>query len=455
MAKAEKIAQAAPKPPRRAVAAAVAPAGQVKLSPDDRLPDPIKRKPAVRVQARVLAAALKDVAAVVEARDAIPILSHVLFEALANDSGGGIVLTASDLDIWAVRELDSSDRDGPGSQDWLASVRPFALALPAKALLALVGEFDPEAMVTLTGPHENQTCATIAAGRSMFRLKVLPADDFPLPPRLEIASGFEMACSQLGDAFAAVEHAISTEETRYYLNGVYLHPAKNDVGGLDLRMAATDGSRLARVTSNAPDGAASFPAAIVARRTVALLDRLCAAAAKAAGEGAPPSVSIEANASGGLIRWCLPAGDGGSIEVIAKTIDGSFPDYERVVPADPPLRAMVNRAELAGAVKRVAVLVDSKTRAVSACFTPDLLTLTVTTPELGEAREELPCSYDGPEVTLGLNSKYWREALLALASDEIALGFSADPQGPVLLRGIGTAQEESDRIVQVLMPMRS
>lgn len=408
-----------------------------------------QRKPAVRVQARVLAAALKDVAAVVEARDAIPILSHVLFEALANDSGGGIVLTASDLDIWAVRELDSSDRDGPGSQDWLASVRPFALALPAKALLALVGEFDPEAMVTLTAPDGEERRATVSAGRSRFRLNVLPADDFPLPPQIERGAGFDLPCSQLADAFAAVEHAISSEETRFYLNGIYLHPE-----GLDLRMAATDGHRLARLTLDAPDAGASFPAVIVGSRTVALLDKLCASALKAAGEGAPPSVSIEANASGGLIRWCLPAGDGGSIEVIAKTIDGSFPDYERVVPADPPLRALVNRAELAGAVKRVAVLVDSKTRAVSACFTPDLLTLTVTTPELGEAREELPCSYDGPEVTLGLNSKYWREALLALASDEIALGFSADPQGPVLLRGIGTAQEESDRIVQVLMPMR-
>lgn len=288
--------------------------------------------------------------------------------------------------------------------------------------------------------------------------------DFPQPPIVEPGASFELPCSQLADAFAAVEHAISPEETRYYLDGVYLHPCQTEPGGLDLRFVATDGHRLAQLTLDAPaslgdpGGAARFPCAIVGSATVGLLDKLCASAIKAAGakehEGAaPPRVEIAAASDARLIRWAMPCGDGGTIVVTAKTVDGEYPDYTRVVPAAPPLRALIARGPLAEAVKRVAVLGDTTSRAVKAIFAANLLTLEVTTPGLGEGREEVPCSYQGPEFTLGLNSRYWRDALGALATDTVAMGFAEDPRAAVLLRGWGDA-EESDRLVQVLMPMR-
>ncbi|MBA3053632.1 MAG: DNA polymerase III subunit beta [Sphingomonadales bacterium] len=430
-------------------------------------PPPDPRKAAVRVQAGVLHAALKDVTGVVAGRNTVPILDHVLFAA----GDGRITLTATDLDIWVTRDLASNDRDGPDGAEWVKSIRPFVLTLPAKALLAVIGELDSEAMVTIAAPGlrlspgsgpqgepGGDNRAAISAGRARFRLHSLAPDDFPQPPPMAVAAGFELPCTVLGDAFAAVEHAISTEETRYYLNGIYLHPFQAGEGApMDLRMAATDGARLGRVLLDLPDGAASFPAVILARLTVAVLDKLMLAAIKGAPEDAePPRILIEAasEAPGARVRFALPAGDGGTVEVIAKTIDGSFPDYARVIPADPPLRAVVDRAALLAALRRVAVLGAAKSRVVRAKFAAEQLTLTVSTLELGEACEELPCAWAGEPLTVGLDSKYWREALLALDGDEVALGLTY-AGAPVRMRGVGRDDgSESDRLVQVVMPAR-
>lgn len=407
-----------------------------------------------RIRAGALLAALKDVTGVVAPRDTIPVLQHVLIHA----EDGTIALTATDLDMWVRRELASDDAGQADSAEWRAASRGFALTLPAKALAAVVGEFDPDAMVTLTAPTDlTETysgAVAVAAGRARFKLHCLPAAEFPVPPPVDVQHAFELPCSQLADGFAAVEHAVSTEETRFYLNGVFLHPE-----GLDLRLVATDGSRLARLAFDAPDGGASFPAAILPRRAVAVLDKLLLGAIKAADDGgAPPRVAVEATPteSGARLRFDLPAADGGSIELITKTVDGTFPEYARVIPSAPVATATVDRAALAAAVKRVAVLGDAQTRACRAEFTDDLLVLSVIRPELGEAREELPCQYAGAPMTLGFNSKYLRDALLALAGDSVALGLPDGEHGPVLVTGGdgGGGDGDGGRLVQVLMPMR-
>lgn len=417
------------------------------------------RKRAVRVKAGTLHAALKDVLDVVQARNTIPILNNVRFGA----GDGRIELTVTDLDCWAIRELASDDQDGPASKDWVQSVRPFTVTLPAKPLADVLGAIDGDAMVTIEAVDTGKV--TVSAGRARFRLPSLPVEDFPLPPSGAAGHSFEIRCSQLADALAAVKHAISNEETRYYLNGVYLHPLE-----LHLVLAATDGHRLARLTLDAPDGAASWPACIVGRRTVGLLDKLLHAAAKTTEgkEVTQAMVSIETvdgKHAGQLVRYAMPAADGGEVEVVAKTVDGTYPDYTRVIPSEPPHRVLIARAPLAEAIKRVAVLQEGKSRAVRAEFSPGSglgpestfgagkLTLRVVSAELGEASEELACDYSGPEITLGFNTQYWRDALAAMAGDEVSMSFAEDPGAPVRLANWADGGE-SGALLQVLMPLR-
>ena len=431
-------------------------AAVLRQAQDDRdaVGDP--RRPMTRVRAGALAAALKDVVGAVAGRNTVPALEFVRFEA----RDGRIALMATDLDLWVSRDLASDDGGEADSTAWRASIRSFALLLPAKALAAVTSQFDADAMVTISAPDGAETRAVIAAGRARFKLNCLPAVDFPLPLPADTGACFELTCSALGDLFASVEHAISTEETRYYLGGIYLHPE-----GLDLRAAATDGHRLARLRIDGPEGAASFPPGIISRRTVALLDKLLVAAVKGAEEGSTPVVSISAEGNIGehgqaaRLRFAMPAADGGEIQLTAKTIDGVFPDYVRVIPVDPPGCAMVPRASLIEAVKRVAVLAEDKTRTVKCQFGADKLVLTVTSAALGEASEELACSHQG-DLTVGFDAKYLLDALQALACDSVAFGLPGDATGPVRIRaahstGSGQSGEsESDRLVQVLMPVR-
>lgn len=415
----------------------------------EKVADP--RKAAFRVRAGRLKAALGDVAQVVEGRNTIPVLECVLIEA----GDGAIRLTASNLDMWAARVLASDDRDGPASKDWLAAIKPLAICLPARTLLAVLGELDADAMVTL---ELDQMKVIVSAGRARFRLPFLPADDFPVPRLFDGAASFEMPCTALADSFARVEHAISTEEARYYLNGVYLHP---DTEALTLRLAATDGSRLARLTIAAPDGALAFPAVIIARQTVQVLDKLLASAVRAQDANVTATVLVETSGAAqggakegakGVLRFTMPASDQGEVVVTAKPIDGEFPAYDRVVPSACDKLATVNRETLIAAVKRVCVLGDAKSRAVKAVFGPDKLTLSVVSPDLGEASEDLPCAYAGAETTIGFNGKYWQQLLGAIADDEVAIAFN-DSCGPVLMQA-GGAGLLPGLFAQVMMPMR-
>ncbi|MCT2398508.1 DNA polymerase III subunit beta [Novosphingobium mangrovi (ex Huang et al. 2023)] len=414
-----------------------------------------KRIPKTRIRAGTLRAALKDVTGVVEGRNTTPVLANVVLEVIDQR----LTLTATDLDIWAVRDCATDDRSGPDCKAWLDTIRMFSVCLPAKPLEAVLAEFDADAMVTIEAPAEIDARwagqVTVRAGKARFRLHALPVADFPLLGAMEIDAGFEMRCSALADAMAGVDHAISTDETRYYLNGIYLHP-----DNLDLRLATTDGSRLALWSIDGPDGAASFPSVIVSRKTVAVLEKLLAGAIKAADEKAePPRVLVEANAAGSRLRFAMPAEDGGEVEIVAKTIDGTFPDYRRVIPDAPEHRATIGRSALAAAVKRMAVLADGKSRAMKIHFAPGQMTLSVRTPELGDGSEELDCAYDGPEIEMGFDSRYLRELLGAIASDTVALQFNPDALGAVRAAGWvpdagGGAGSETGPLLQVIMPVR-
>jgi DNA polymerase-3 subunit beta len=409
------------------------------------------RKQATRVQAGVLKAALADVIGAIEPRNTIPVLAHVLIEA----KDGKLRLVGSNLDQWAARDLASNDRDGAASNDWVQSIRAFATTVAAKPLAGILAAIDGEAMVTLELVEEASGGLRLAvsAGRARFKLATLPVSDFPVPAPMAVEHAFELPCSALADAFAKVEMAISSEETRYYLNGIFIHVAQNEGEPQWLVLATTDGHRLARLRLAVPEGAASWPDAILPRAAVTLLDKLLKAAVKGEEKDKEsPRVLVEASAGGTSLRFSMAAADGGEIELQTKAIDGTFPDYTRVIPTAPEHSLIVGREALAAAVKRVAVMASDKTRVVRADVSPDLIELVVITPELGEAREEVPCSYDGPAMTFGLNGQYLGEALVSAASDEISLAFT-DAIAPTLLRRAGE-NVDRDVLVQVIMPVR-
>lgn len=409
-----------------------------------------KRGPKTRVQASVLRGALKDVLEIVEARSTIPVLSHVVIEVADQQ----LTVMGSDLDHWATRNCATADRDGPDSRDWLASLKPFSVCLPAKRLAGVLAALDGDAMVRIEAPAawsaEWAGQVVVSAGAARFKLNAMPVTEFPMPLAMDSDGGFEMPCSQLSDALTAVRHAMSADETRYYLRGVYMHPFD-----LDLRLATTDGHRLARLRMDGPVGSTSFPAVIVASKTVSVLGRLLDNAEKSAkgSEGAAPAVQIEGDVAGSRLRFTMPTEGDGEVTVIAKTIDGEFPDYARVIPTAPEYRATVSRAALAGVVKRVAVLAEGESRICKFVFGEQKLAVSARSIDVGEASEELSCEYLGPVFEIGFNSKYLLAALGAIASDTVAFQCSGESDGPVRLAG-WEDHDEVGSLLQVLMPTR-
>lgn len=409
-------------------------------APKDDAPE-VPAKRATRVRASRLLAALKDVTGIVSTKTTIPILAHVMLEA-----GHGVIrVSATDMDMEARRECASDDKGQPDSADWCANLVPFAVTTPGKALLAIVAGFDGDAMVTLT-LDENVSRLVISAGRSRFRLVTLPVSDFPRLRDFEVEHEFEIRASAWADAIDVVEHAISTEETRYYLNGIYVHP-----DGLDLCLATTDGHRLARAKIDAPDGAHSWPPMIIPRGAIGELAKALAHAAKASETA---DVVIRCNQGGNVMSFDMPAAEDGSLLLITKAIDGTFPDYIRVIPVDPPRELTVHRETLAAAVARVSALASKESRLIRLDIETDRIDLTATSVEVGEAREEVPAVHDGEPQPIGFDAKYLREVLGKIASDDVVMRWT-DGGAPVRIEASGSQDGSTvPRLCHVLMPVR-
>lgn len=414
-----------------------------KAPPKKVAPVADNRVPALKVNAGTLRHALADVLDAVGKRAEIPILGHVRLDC----ANGVLTLTGTDLDRWVERSLPVEQE-----KDW----KGFAIALPAHALADVLKGLPASSELSLTAPHEDSR-AVLRCERARVKLVVLPVDDFPMPAPFNPAHGFDIAASELADIIAGVSHAISTEETRYYLNGIYMHAIEEPP---QLRFTATDGHRLARVAVTPPEGASQWPAMIVPRSLVAhlakLLDRAVKDAKARAGENAPadaPMAFIQTcDRSVPWLRIALPGEDGGEIEITAKTIDGTYPDYSRVIPVAPANRMTVAKPAMQRGVQFVSAIASDKTRAVRMQIEASKVTLTVLTPELGEASEEVPAALEGDSETIGFDAKLFLQALAVLPSDEVHLGYT-DAGGPVLV----TAQRpdiDNDRLVQVVMPVR-
>lgn len=370
------------------------------------------------IERATLLRCLSHVQSVVERRNTIPILSNVLIDA---DLGGSVRVMATDLDLQVIETMSASSVDQPG-----------AITVSAHLLFDIARKLPEGSQVSLT---TNENRLEVKAGRSNFKLPTLPRDDFPVIVEGDLPTSFEIPARMLAELIDRTRFAISTEETRYYLNGIFLHVTDEDEPLL--KAAATDGHRLARFTLPRPEGAAGMPDVIVPRKAVGELRKLLE-------EALDGNVLVDLSAS--KIRFTL-GGEGGVV-LTSKLIDGTFPDYSRVIPTANDKLLKVDPKLFFSGVDRVATIATEKTRAVKIGLDQDRVTLSVTSPDNGTAAEELAAEYRAEGLEIGFNANYLKDILGQIDSDTVELHL-ADAGAPTLIR-----ENEKARALYVLMPMR-
>jgi DNA polymerase-3 subunit beta len=367
------------------------------------------------IERRDLLEALGHVTSVVERRTTIPILSNVLLRA----GERGLEFKATDLEREVIEQAPA-DVATPG-----------AATVPAHMLHDIVRKLPDGAQVDIRRDPEKER-VTIAAGQARFALQALPAEDFPDLAAGELTHTFELAAHELKRLIDKTRFAISTEETRYYLNGIYLHTATGGSTTM-LRAVATDGHRLAQVELPCPDGAAGMPGVIIPRKTVHELRRLL----DDAGDG------VRVGVSPAKIRFEMD-----TVTLTSKLIDGTFPDYGRVIPVGNDKEMKVSNAEFMSAVDRVSTIASERGRAVKLAIQPDKLVLSVNNPEGGSATEELGVDYGSTPLEIGFNARYLLDIAGQLEGDH-ARFMLADPGSPTMVKDVG-----DETALYVLMPMR-
>ncbi|MDN7350986.1 DNA polymerase III subunit beta [Acetobacter senegalensis] len=361
--------------------------------------------------------ALAHIQSVAEKRNTIPILANVLIHA----ADGQLSLKATDMEIEVVEVIPATIK------------REGATTAPAAVLYEIVRKLPDNVLVELDQAN-GDTPLQLRADRYATRLNVLSVDDFPSMGAGELPCRFKLNAGVLRSLIDRTRFAISTEETRYYLNGIFFHAADADGVPL-LRAVATDGHRLARVETDLPEGAAEMPGVIIPRKTVAELRKLI--------DEAPEEIEVALSET----RVQFTAG---SIMLTSKLIDGTFPEYDRVIPRNNNRILRVGKKDFSDAVARVAAISQERSRPVKLTLEPGLLTLSASSPEQGVAKEELDdnrISYDAESLEIGFQARYLND-ITDQVEKEVEFAFS-DSAAPTIVRDV-----DSPSALYVLMPMR-
>src|SRR5262245_14687985 len=358
---------------------------------------------------------LNHVHRVVERRNTIPILSNVLLSA----KGASLEMKATDLDL-EVTEAAAANVEQGGST-----------TVPAHLLYDIVRKL-PDGAEVMLKMDEDGNAMSVISGRSSFRLQCLPQSDFPELTAGSFSHIFRVESATMKGLIDKTQFAISTEETRYYLNGIYLHT--HDANGkLKLRSVATDGHRLARAEIEAPAGSEGMPGIIIPRKTVSELQKLVD----------DPDVAVTVELSDTKIRFTI-----GSVVLTSKLIDGTFPDYQRVIPTGNDKELVIDKKDFEAAVDRVSTVSSERGRAVKLSLSGGKLILSVTNPDSGSATEEIEVEYDADPIDIGFNSRYLLD-IAAQLDGEVAVLKLADPGSPTLIQ-----DKDAKGALYVLMPMR-
>jgi DNA polymerase-3 subunit beta len=361
--------------------------------------------------------ALAHVQSVVEKRNTIPILGNVMIAV----RDGRLALTATDMEIAIVEDVVA------------VVTRNGAATAPAATLYEIVRRLADGAELELDHPGGDAQLA-LRAGRYATSLLVLPTEDFPSMTSGTLPHKFSLAANTLRSMIDRTRFAISNEETRYYLNGIYFHAATSE-GVKVLRAVATDGHRLARVEEKIPEGAGSMPGVIIPRKTINELRKLLD---EVTGE-------VDIALSDTRIQFQI-----GPVTLTSKLIDGTFPEYERVIPHDNDKVLRVGKKDFSDAVARVAAISAERSRPVKLSLGRDLLVLSAASPELGTATEELDSgrvTYESTPLEIGFQARYLND-ITDQIPEEVEFRF-ADGAAPTVVQD---ARDPS--ALYVLMPMR-
>ena len=353
---------------------------------------------------------LGQVQSVVEKRNTIPILANVVLSA----EDGKLSLSATDMDMDIATEVGCS------------VMSPGTITMSAHLLYDIARKLPDGSEVEISVGDGH---AMVSAGRSSFRLPILPVEDFPAISSSELPVKFPISAADFRDLIDSTRFAISTEETRYYLNGIYIHKA--DSG--ELCAVATDGHRLALTRQTLPSGAGQMPSIILPRKAVGELRKLL--------DDFDGEVLVGLSET--RAEFCF-----GVVRLTSKLIDGTFPDYTRVIPIGNDRIMQVDVSTFSAAVDRVSTIASEKSRSVKMGLKPGVLTLSASNTDASSATEELEVNYDGAEMEIGFNARYLLDIAGQVNSDVVEFAL-ADQGSPTLVRAPG-----DEASLFVLMPMR-
>lgn len=357
---------------------------------------------------------LNHVQSAVEKRNTIPILSNVMIKV----KEGVLSLSTTDMDM-EITESVAATVTTEG-----------ATTVPAGTLFDIVKKLADDTDVEIA-LDDSGNQMSVKAGRSNFKLACLPIADFPELSSGDMPTTFSIPANDLRALIDRTKFAMSTEETRYYLNGIYIHAAEKE-GVKVLRAVATDGHRLARFEMPLPAGAEEMPGVILPRKAVAELRKLV----EEAGD------SIEIGLSESKIRVNFD-----HIILTSKLIDGTFPDYQRVIPQGNDKVVEVNPKIFSSAIDRVSTISDGKSRAVKITFEGKTMTLSANSPEAGSATEDLEVN-GNDNMEIGFNARYLMDITSQIEGDGCRLTL-ADSASPTIIEDTGDSSS-----LYVLMPLR-
>jgi DNA polymerase-3 subunit beta len=354
---------------------------------------------------------LQAVQNIVGTRSTLPILSNVLLRAEENR----LELTATDLDVSVVFAVDAKvEKAGETT-------------LPVKRLFSLVREL-PVSEIEMSVDEKN-ICA-VQAGASYYKIHGLPAEEFPPLPRFKDNRKFSIPQEKLKEMLRKTSYAMSTEEARHVLNGIYTSLKKEK-----LTMVSTDGRRLALAEEDVSQGTEDGVKFIIPTKAVNELNRLLQAKG-----------NVEIRLNENQVSFTLSAEKGHPLLLCSKLVEGSYPNYQQVIPTETKERIALGREELLQALRRAELMTSDKANSVKLLFSKNNLTIAANTPEIGEGRESIAINYKGPEMTIAFNPTFMMDPLKVLANDEVYIELR-DELSPGVIKTNGP-------FLYVLMPMR-
>ena len=371
-----------------------------------------------KINSTDLLKALSHIHGIVEVRHTLPILSNIILEAKDDK----LILSSTNLDIYCSDKIKAE------------VLQSGEVSVSAVTFFEIIKRL-PSGSEVLMIMEEGENEIRLTCGRSKFNLSTLKTDDFPIISDSDLSTNFVLSADELIRIIDKTKFAVSNEETRYYLNGIFLHKAERNSIQF-LRAVATDGHRLAQYDIPLPQGAEDITGIIIPKKTIYELRKVL--------DDANGDVSVSLNEN--KIKFSF-----NDLKVVSKVIDGTFPDYTKVIPQKNDKNFKTNNNELKNAIDRVSAVAaneESKSKAIKFCIENNSLSLSVESQSKGSANEMIDVNYSGDKVDIGFNSKYIIDICNEVDGDEISISLSDSISPAIIL------DKTDENLFFVLMPMR-